>query len=80
MVANTSFIAAFSSINRGVTFVRRRSSSNERKFVVLTRMRAHRDPVDGEQRVEVFPEASYGGGVLATVGVREPVRGAPHRI
>ena len=41
MVTKTSFIAAFSSISRGITLVRRRSSSNERsaRFVVRTRMR-----------------------------------------
>ena len=40
-VANTSFIALFSSIKRGITFVRRLSSTKllSRRLVVLTLMR-----------------------------------------
>jgi hypothetical protein len=76
MVAKTGLSAAFSSISRGITLVRRGSSSKDyTRLVCAPGCGAGWDPEDGRQHTEVVLEAGNRGGVIPGEGGGESVRG-----
>jgi hypothetical protein len=74
-------MAAFSSVKRGMTLVRRRSSTKLRSVGgAYPDAVAHRHPVDGQQGVEVLGEAGHRRGIGPAVGIDKPIGGGPGRI